>query len=140
MHISPCGWYCFQIDTPSIKIIDTQEKTELHAKDNSYIIELLCARKDEVPLPEDICQLHEDYLIDTKVKPQKSVLAENEFGVQYYLTRSTDNSRPYVVVTHLFWGHYCLLMHFAGDTERYAHHLPEVLFSLLQTIQPLTWD
>jgi|GEM_PF-5357755 len=140
MHISPCGWYCFQLDSPYVTITDTQEKTEIKANDFSYVIELLCARKEEIVQPEDISQIHEDYLKNTRFKASKSVMAENSFGVHYYLTRSSEKTRPYTIVCHLFWSQYCLFLHFSGDNERYARALPETLFNLLQTIQPLTFD
>ena len=141
MHISPCGWYCF---TPPVAeewdCDDTPEMTLLTHNDRRTYIELLSARKSTLADAEEISQMHEDYLVEKKILPQKTVVSENPFRVRFYVTRGGGMDEKDWIVAHAFWHNYCVFLQFHGDPEGKSSPKVQAFYDILNSLQPLTRD
>ena len=74
--VSPCGWYCYELDddTNELKVTDTQEKTIIIGPENVFEIVLLSARKKSEAIDDEISQIHEDYLAENSIIPNRTIL------------------------------------------------------------------
>lgn len=138
LHISPCGWYSFEINTHDLTLEDTREKTEIRPHDTSYTLEIVSARKDNVVDDDEMLEIHEEFLITEKIKPSKTILSQNSFEVKYYITRGLTGDNGISVVSHMYWDRYCIFLQFLGDADKYYAKMPEVIYNILESVQPLT--
>lgn len=138
MHISPCGWYCFDLDTlEQWQLEDTSEKTILIPSDNTCKIELISARKVLCANDDEISQFHEEYLEDAKVAPTKTVMSENNYKVKYYVTKGTGPDERFWIVAHAFWNNYCVFVQYKGIQTRKMASKIQTFYNILSSLQPL---
>ncbi len=140
MHISPCGWYCIEVDEGSAHVKDTKEKTLLNPADGSYEIELLSARKTSDALDDEISQIHEDYLSNEGVIPNRTVLSENPYGVKFYVTQGSGKDERIWIVCHAYWNNYCLFLLYHGVKDRNSHSGIQLFYNIINSIQPLSYN
>lgn len=137
IHISPCGWYSFEISQPDLTVEDNHEKTLISPEDNSFQIELLSARKTTQAVDDEISQIHEDYISHEKIIPNRTVLAENDFGVKFYVTQGSGMDEHTWIVCHAFWNNYCIFIQYHGIKNRNTHNGIQLFYNIVNGLQPL---
>ncbi len=139
MHISPCGWYCFNSPNPELwNMDDSPEKTDLHCIDGSCSIELLCARKSTEAIDDEISQMHEDYLEQEHILPEETILSENPFKVKYYVTQGTGLDENKRIIGHAYWNNYCIFIQYKGEQNTQMELKVKTFYDILNSLQPLS--
>lgn len=152
MRISPCAWYCFEVDDElPWRVDEDRETTTLRAPDGSCAIEIAAAlrtaanpdktgraapvdgRIDE----DEIAGIHERYLKDEGIQALKTALAENPHNIAAYVTRGLGLDEREHIVCHAWWGNYCAFIRYRGRREAAVPGRIRAFYELVDSLQPL---
>lgn len=151
MRVSPCAWYCFELDEEHPwRIEEDRETTRLIAPDGSCAIEIAAALRTAASpdksgpaatagrIDEDeIAGIHERYLKDEGIQPVKTALAENPHNIAAYVTRGLGLDEREHIVCHAWWGNYCAFIKYRGRRERATPGRIRAFYELVDSLQPL---
>jgi hypothetical protein len=141
MHVSPCAWYCFDMETTAgWDIQDLQDKTIITAQDKSCMIELIAARKIKKAEDVEISDFHEAYLKDEKLQPMKTVMAENPYKIITIVTRGIGPDERYWIVCHAFWNNYCAFIRYHGMRKEGMEAKVQTFYNIVNSLQPLAME
>jgi hypothetical protein len=152
MRVSPCAWYCFEINDDEIwRVEEHRETTHLIAPDGSCDIEIAAALRTKLTpdksgnaVPADgridedeIAGIHERYLKDEGIAAVKTALAENPHHIAAYVTRGLGLDEREHIVCHAWWGNYCAFIKYRGRREKAAPSRIRAFYELVDSLQPL---
>ena len=141
MHVSPCAWYCFDMDTAvGWDVQDHQDKTMITAQDKSCFIELIAARKIKKAEDVEISDFHEAYLRDEKIQPLKTVMTENPCKIITIVTRGVGPDERYWIVCHAFWNNYCAFIRYHGMRQEGMEPKVQTFYDIVNSLQPLAME
>jgi hypothetical protein len=145
MRVSPCAWYCFELDEAQAwRVEERGDHTLLTAPDGSCSIEIAAARRTEPPPggadEDEIARIHELYLKHEGIQPVKTALAENPHRIAAYVTRGLGLDEREHIVCHAWWSRYCAFIKYHGRREQAAPARIRAFYDLVDSLQPLALE
>lgn len=141
MRVSPCAWYCFEVDDGEAWGVEERgDHTLLTAPDGSCAIEIAAARRSAgtgAPDENEIAVIHERYLLDEGIQPLKTALAENPHRIAAYVTRGLGMDEREHIVCHAWWSNYCTFIKYRGRREKAVPARIQTFYDLVDSLQPL---
>lgn len=141
MRVSPCAWYCFDVDDESPwRIEERGDHTLLSAPDGNCSIEIAAARRTGPADDSEIADIHERYLLDEGIQPLKTALAENPHRIAAYVTRGLGIDEREHIVCHAWWTNYCAFIQYRGRREYSERERIQAFYDLVDSLQPLVLE
>ncbi len=138
MRVSPCAWYCFEVDDrEEWRVEDKADHTILASPDGSCSIEITAARRTGPADESEIAGIHERYLLDEGIQALKTALAENPHRITAYVTRGLGIDEREHIVCHAWWKNYCAFIQYRGRRENSSRSRIQTFYDLVDSLQPL---
>lgn len=138
MHVSPCGWFCFETPVGWLPQ-DTRKNIMIYYEKSSGSVEISSARKPDLVQEHDVLNLQEKAVEDLQMRFHETSRFQLDNGLDCILSQMNDNFNL-TVIAHVFWTHYCISLILETPIDDYLNHKLLDFRNLIQSIETLTTD